>query len=59
MSASEYEDRFGDALEKLLEEGAEGLDALAAGLNRLGIVGMHGERWSADSLAAEFKRLAR
>ena len=51
--------RLYTVMEKLLEEGAEGLDALAAGLNRLGIVGMHGERWSADSLAAEFKRLAR
>lgn len=59
MSASEYEDRFGDALEKLLEEGADGLEALAAGLNRIGIVGLHGERWTADTLAAEFKRLAR
>jgi hypothetical protein len=59
MSASEYEDRMGDALEKLLEEGADDLEALASGLNRLGLVGLHGERWTADALAAEFKRLAR
>ena len=53
-----YEDRLGDALEKLLGGGADGLAALAAGLNELGIEAPDGARWSADALAAELRRLA-
>ena len=54
----EYEDRLGDALEQLLEGGAEGLEALATGLNTLGITPPGGATWTSAALAAEFKRLA-
>jgi hypothetical protein len=57
MNETSYEDRLGDALEKLLGEGADGLDALASGLNGLGLVPPEGSAWTAASLEAEFKRL--
>ena len=58
MNETAYQDRFGDALEKLLGEGADDLEALASGLNRLGIAPPAGANWSAGILEAEFKRLA-
>ena len=58
MNETIYEDRLGDALEKLLDEGADDLEALAAGLNRLGVAPPSGTSWNAGSLEAEFKRLA-
>ncbi len=58
MNESAYEDRLGDALEKLLGEGADDLEALASGLNRLGVAPPVGGNWNAGSLDAEFKRLA-
>jgi hypothetical protein len=58
MDQSDYEDRLGDALEKLLEQGADDLEALSIGLNALGITSPDGEAWTSGSLAAEFKRLA-
>ena len=57
MNETSYEDRLGDALEKLLGEGADGLDALASGLNGLGLVPPEGAAWTAVSLEAEIKRL--
>jgi len=57
MNETSYEDRLGDALEKLLGEGADDLDALASGLNGLGLVPLAGPAWTAASLEAEFKRL--
>jgi hypothetical protein len=57
MAEKSYEDRLGDALEKLLEQGAEDLAALATGLNTLGVTAPGGQRWTAETLAAEFKRL--
>ena len=57
LAATSYEDRLGDALEVLLEQGADGLDALAEGLNRLGVAPPAGGAWSAASLEAEFARL--
>ena len=57
MNETSYEDRLGDALEKLLGEGADGLDALASGLNGLGLVPPEGAAWTAVRLEAEFKRL--
>jgi len=57
MNDLSYEDRLGDALEKLLGEGADDLDALASGLNGLGLVPPGGATWTAAILEAEFKRL--
>ena len=57
MNDTSYEDRLGDALEKLLGEGADDLDALASGLNGLSLVPPEGSAWTAASLEAEFKRL--
>jgi len=54
----DYEDRLGDALEKLLEEGANELEALATGLNTLGFKSQSGETWTGKTLEQEFKRLA-
>jgi hypothetical protein len=58
MNEKSYEDKLGDALEKLLEEGANDLEALSTGLNQLGVISPGGQRWTAESLAAEFKRLS-
>ena len=57
MDKLSYEDQLGDALEKLLEEGASDLDALSCGLNALQVTHPEGKPWTADSLAAEFRRL--
>lgn len=57
MDAKSYEDRLGDALETLLGGGADDLDALASGLNALEIEAPDGAAWSAESLAAELRRL--
>ena len=56
-AAASNEDRLGDALEVLLEQGADGLDSLAEGLNRLGVAPRAGAAWTAASLDAEFARL--
>jgi hypothetical protein len=58
MDDAQYEDRLGDALEKLLDEGADDLEALATGLNGLGVTSQSGEAWTAATLAAELKRLS-
>jgi hypothetical protein len=58
MSEIYYEDKLGDALEKLLGDGADDLDALASGLNKLGFAPRDGASWTAAILEAEFKRLA-
>ena len=57
MDDLQYENRLGDALEKLLGEGADDLEALSSGLNALGVKSRSGQAWTAASLAAEFKRL--
>jgi hypothetical protein len=57
MTDREYEDRLGDALETLLERGADSLDDLAAGLAELGVAPPSGGTWSAAGLAAELARL--
>ena len=59
-----YEDRLGDALETLLEEGADTLQQLADGLIRLGIAmprsaGHTATTWTAQVLAAELHRLGK
>jgi hypothetical protein len=58
VDQDEYENRLGDALEKLLGGGADDLEALAGGLNALGVAMPGGASWTSDSLAAELKRLA-
>jgi hypothetical protein len=57
MRDQEYEDRLGDALEKVMEQGADDLPALAAGLNSLGVTSLEGKPWTAETLEAEFRRL--
>ncbi len=57
MQDREYEDRLGDALEELMEQGADGPEALASGLNSLGVTSREGRTWTADTLEAEFRRL--
>ena len=57
MNDKSYEDQLGDALEKLLEDGADDLEALSSGLNGLGVLPPDERRWTAERLAAEFKRL--
>ena len=57
MNDLSYEDRLGDALEKLLGEGADDLKNLASGLNGLGLAPPEGPAWTADILESEFKRL--
>ena len=54
---ADYENRLGDALEKVMEQGADDLPAIAAGLNELGLLSPQGAVWTADSLRAEFARL--
>lgn len=58
MDQDDYENRLGDALEKLMGAGADDLAALSAGLNALGLAMPGGASWTTESLAAELKRLA-
>jgi hypothetical protein len=55
---TQYENDFGDALEKVFESGALELDEVAVGLNRVGFRTPDGNTWDAARLAAEFQRLA-
>ena len=48
-----YEDTLGDGLEIVLAKGADGLAAIAAGLNEINVAGPKGERWDEALLAAE------
>ncbi|MDB5728108.1 MAG: hypothetical protein JWQ00_1313 [Noviherbaspirillum sp.] len=57
MTEKNYEDMLGDALEKLLGDGVQDLDGLAAGLNAMQVNAQSGGAWNAQSLAEEFKRL--
>jgi hypothetical protein len=57
MNNQAYEDRLGDALEKVMEQGATELPALAEGLNSLGVTSLDGKAWTAQTLEAEFHRL--
>jgi hypothetical protein len=53
-----YEDMLGDALEKLLSEGAVSLEQLADGLNKLGPLPGKDAAWTPESLQRELARLA-
>jgi hypothetical protein len=57
MTEKTYEDILGDALEKLLGDGVQDLEGLAAGLNSIQVDPQSGGAWTAQSLAEEFKRL--
>ncbi|WP_118185347.1 recombinase-like helix-turn-helix domain-containing protein [Paraburkholderia phosphatilytica] len=55
---TQYENDFGDALEKVFDEGANELDEVVTGLNGIGFRTPEGSEWNAERLAAEFRRLA-
>ena len=55
---TQYENDFGDALEKVFEAGAVELDEVVDGLNRIGFRTPEGSQWNAERLAAEFRLLA-
>jgi hypothetical protein len=55
---TQYENDFGDALEKVFEAGAMELEEVVDGLNRVGFRTPEGGTWSAERLAAEFRLLA-
>ncbi|GAB7526384.1 recombinase-like helix-turn-helix domain-containing protein [Paraburkholderia sp. 2C] len=55
---TQYENDFGNALEKVFDSGALELDEVAAGLNHAGFRTPDGDAWDAARLAAEFQRLA-
>ncbi|WP_028225648.1 recombinase-like helix-turn-helix domain-containing protein [Paraburkholderia ferrariae] len=55
---TQYENDFGDALEKVFEAGAVELDEVVAGLNGAGFRTPEGAPWTAERLAAEFRLLA-
>ncbi len=54
-----YEDRLGDRLEHVLSNGADGLAAIARGLNEINLTGPGDEYWDEDLLASEPRRLGR
>jgi hypothetical protein len=55
---TQYENDFGDALEKAFSEGAVQLHEVSEGLNRVGFRSARGELWTPESLAAELRALA-
>jgi hypothetical protein len=58
LDDASYENRLGDALEQLLADGADDLDALAAGLAKLGVPMRDNGSWTAERLRVELQRLA-
>lgn len=54
---TDYENSLGDALEQVFGQGAENLDDVVAGLNRLGMRQRNGQAWTADLFTAEMARL--
>jgi hypothetical protein len=55
---SEYENQFGDALEKAFSAGAETVDAVVAQLNAQGMLTSDGHPWNVETFEAELRRLA-
>lgn len=53
-----YEDLLGDRLEALLGAGVNSIECFADGLNAVAVHGLRGQRWTAENLAAELRRLA-
>jgi hypothetical protein len=54
---TEYENRLGDALEKVFEAGSLTLPEVVADLNALGVHAPDGRPWTPESFQAEIKRL--
>lgn len=52
-----YEDLLGDALEELIARKVDSLEEFADGLNELNVRAPMGQRWTADLLGDELKRL--
>jgi hypothetical protein len=55
---TQYENDFGDALERVFDTGAVELDQVANGLNGIGFRTPEGAAWTEERLAAEFRTLA-
>ncbi|MGA7816078.1 recombinase-like helix-turn-helix domain-containing protein [Caballeronia sp.] len=55
---TQYENDFGDALERVFDAGALELDQVANGLNGIGFRTPEGAAWTEERLAAEFRTLA-
>ncbi|GJH31070.1 recombinase-like helix-turn-helix domain-containing protein [Caballeronia novacaledonica] len=55
---TQYENDFGDALEKVFADGALQLHEVSDGLNRVGFRTPHGGLWTPETLAAELHALA-
>ncbi|MFX1670989.1 hypothetical protein PWR63_01560 [Paraburkholderia sp. A2WS-5] len=56
---TEYENDFGDALERVFETGAVELDDVVAGLNRIGFRTMDGASWTVERFRADIASLAK
>ncbi len=54
-----YRHALAEALEKVLDQGAETLEAISAGLDALEIAAPKGAVWSPQTLETELSRLAR
>lgn len=54
---TEYENNLGDALERVFIDGAETVDAVVEGLNRIGMRQRDGQAWSAAAFETEMARL--
>jgi hypothetical protein len=55
---TQYENDFGDALERVFEAGATELQEVVDGLNRGGFRTPEGTQWNPERLAAELRQLA-
>lgn len=55
---TEYEDRLGDALERVFESGAHSLAEVVAGLNGEGFLTADGGAWTEAGFQEEMRRLA-
>ena len=55
---TQYENDFGDALERVFDDGAVELDQVVNGLNGIGFRTPEGAAWTKERLAAEFRTLA-
>lgn len=56
-SPGEYEKKLADALEAAFSAGHHALDAVVAALNASGVAPPGGGAWTAESFAAELRRL--
>lgn len=54
-----YRDELANGLEAVLQNGAESLEDLVSGLNKLSVFGPHSVAWTPELLEAELARLGR